>query len=109
MRLRRASQAGSSLRGSGLSERTGEREPLHVGFAGDREAAIAGHASRELAWLRDRNGTLLSIEWSERLRRNEDLTVRAWIAKRFRDDERDAIWHLRGLADLAAYLAPKTR
>jgi predicted DNA-binding WGR domain protein len=80
------------------------RQELSIGFDGARDAAIADHVRREVEWLRDANATMLTIEWSERLRRNEDRTVREWLEKRFRDDTRDATWHLRALGDVGAYL-----
>ncbi len=69
----------------------------------DRDAAIASHLAKELAWLRDGNATVLSLEWSSNLRRPQDLTVKEWIAKRFRSDGKSPVWHLRALADLSIY------
>ncbi|MCX5741006.1 MAG: hypothetical protein NT062_00745 [Proteobacteria bacterium] len=54
--------------------------------------------------MRDRGGTLTCVEHSAARRRREDLSVREWIATRFRDDVQDAIWHLEAFDELAAYL-----
>ena len=69
----------------------------------DLDAAIASHERKELCWLRDDNATMLSLECSENRKRPQDLTVAQWIEKRFRDDTKSPVWHLRGLADLSIY------
>jgi hypothetical protein len=82
-----------------------KREPLTLEIdVLDRDAAIASHCAKELTILRDGNATLLSLEWSAHRRRPQDLTVHEWIARRFRDDAKSPVWHLRGLADLSIYL-----
>ena len=71
---------------------------------GSDAAAIAEHEARELRFLAA-NGTLLTIEYSDRLRRATDKTVAEWIDGRARDDGKPPSWHLRALSDIATYLA----
>ena len=70
---------------------------------GTPERAVAEHVRREISWLAG-GGVMATLEWSEHRRRREDMTLREWIKARFRDDRRDANWHLDGLAEVAAYL-----
>jgi hypothetical protein len=81
-----------------------KRDPLTLEIdVLDRDAAILSHMRKELVMLRDGNATLLSLEWSAQRRRPQDLTVAEWIQRRFRDDSKSPVWHLRGLADLSIY------
>jgi len=70
---------------------------------GSDAAGAAEHARREAAWLAG-GGVLACVEWMDNRRRRTDLTVREWIAKRCRDDKRDAAWHVEALAEIAQYL-----
>ena len=70
---------------------------------GTPERARGEHARREVGWLAA-GGVLTTLEWFERRRRREDMTVREWIKARFRDDRRDPRWHLEGMREVADYL-----
>ena len=70
---------------------------------GSDAAGAAEHARREAAWLAG-GGVLACVEWMDTRRRRTDLTIREWIAKRCRDDKRDAAWHVEALAEIAQYL-----
>lgn len=67
---------------------------------GDREAAVAAHQRRELDLLAA-GATLTCVEWTDRRRLREDMTVAEWIEDRARDDSRDPVWHVEALTEFA--------
>lgn len=77
-----------------------EVPPVPVGRHADHATAVAALEAWEGELLSARSGQLTKIWIDRSATRREDTVLQAFLDERYRDDTKDAAWHLRGLEDM---------